>query len=69
MQNILIILGVIILLLKTTAMESNCFGCPGKLKLESDGPAIFDAPISINATLENAHEFEGPFYFNFSKKN
>ena len=49
--------------------ESNWNGCPGKLKLTSDGPAIFDAPISINATIENAHDFEGPFYFTFGKYN
>ena len=47
--------------------ESNWNGCPGKLKLTSDGPAIFDAPISINATIENAHDFDGPFYFTFGK--
>ena len=53
--------------MRIESTESNCYGCSGKLKLVSDGPALFDAPISINATLENAHEFEGPFYFTFRK--
>ena len=67
MKNRLILFGVIILLIKSSHSEGNCFGCTGKLKLETDGPAIFDAPISIKATIENAHEFDGPFFFNFSK--
>ena len=67
MEFFLIIYGVIILTMRIESTESNCYGCSGKLKLMSDGPAIFDAPISINATLENAHEFEGPFYFTFRK--
>ena len=67
MKDQFVIFGVLIFFMKSSGSEGNCFGCTGKLKLETDGPAIFDAPISIKATIENAHEFEGPFYFNFSK--
>ena len=59
--------GVLIFFVSIRYSDSNCFGCPGRIKLESDGPALLDAPTSINATILNAHEFEGPFFFNFSK--
>ena len=59
--------GMIIFFVGIRYSDSNCFGCPGRIKLESDGPALLDAPTSINATILNAHEFEGPFFFSFSK--
>ena len=39
----------------------------GVLKLNTDAPAVLDAPITITATLENVGDFDPPFYFSFSK--
>ena len=39
----------------------------GVLSLQTDAPAVLDAPITITATLQNAHAFSPPFYFSFSK--
>lgn len=38
----------------------------GVLKLNTDAPAVLDAPITITATLENVGDFDPPFYFSFN---
>ena len=59
--------SVILTLTKATASLENCFGCDGILHLETDGPAVLDAQISVKAEIKNAKDYEGPFYFSFSK--
>ena len=39
----------------------------GVLSLRTDAPAVLDAPITVTATLENARDFDPPYYFSFSK--
>ena len=59
--------NIILTLTKATASLENCFGCDGILLLETDGPAVLDAQISVKAEIKNAKDYEGPFYFSFSK--
>ena len=58
---------VMIYIEKVPASLYNCFNCDGILILQDDGPAVLDAPIQIQAEIENAKDFEGPFYFTFCK--
>ena len=45
----------------------DCIDCNSVLNLHTDGPAVLDAPITIKAKIENPNQYEGPFYFTFSK--
>ncbi len=36
------------------------------IKVTSDGPAVLDAPVRFSATLHDADDYEGPFYFRWS---
>ena len=65
--NFFILLGVIISTVNITASFEICLYCDGVLKLETDGPAVLDAPLSVKAEIQNAKDYEGPFYFSFSK--
>ena len=66
-SNFFILLSVILSLVNITATFNICVHCDGILKLETDGPAVLDAQISVKAEIQNAKDYEGPFYFSFSK--
>ena len=68
-SNFFIFLSVIVSLVNTTFSFDICLYCDGILKLETDGPAVLDAQISVKAEIQNAKDYEGPFYFSFSKMN
>ena len=53
--------------LSMDAMEQDESDFEGVIKLRTDAPAVLDAPITITATLENAGDFDPPFFFSFSK--
>ena len=68
-HQVLILLALILTFgpLSMDAMGQGGSEFEGVLTLNTDAPAVLDAPVTITATLENVGDFSPPFYFSFSK--
>ena len=68
-HQVLVLLALVLSFgpLSMDAMEQDGSEFEGILKLNTDAPAVLDAPVTITATLENVGDFSPPFYFTFSK--